>query len=294
MESRIARSVSATQLVRDLAGIRALVADGPVGITSHNRTELVMLSAQRFAELSKSGVQSDPAVLDAKLTTVLEAIDTHVVILDRNLRLLRINRSMRLVLGIDDDAQRGTPIADLLPAASAPFIVKRLREVVESGRVAEFDLNSSIRPGRTIHARMVPWPGGVIYLAEDISDRLSGIESDLEFGALRAALASLGRHGSGCVDQSGAILRADDGFCALVGADKDQVASRRFVSLFDPLERPQIERALGIFDRNQVLDVHYLRKGVVLAKARLALAPFFAGDGRPRLAFVVEDRAFRG
>lgn len=37
-------TVSATQLVRDLAGVRAMTAHGPVGITSHGHTELVVLT----------------------------------------------------------------------------------------------------------------------------------------------------------------------------------------------------------------------------------------------------------
>lgn len=294
MESHLVRSVSATQLVRDLAAIRTLAADGPVGITSHNRTGLVLLSAQRFADLAGVGEQSDPAVLDAKLASVLEAIDTHVVILDRDLQVLRISRSMRLVFGIEGESVRGTPIAELLPPANAPFLVKRLSEVVASGRTAEFDIASSIRKGRTVHARMVPWPGGVIYFAEDITDRMRGIERDLELSALREAFALSGGRGTGSIDETGTIIATDNGLSTLIGADSDQIVGRRFVSLFDPAQRAQIETAIGTLSEGRVIDVSYLRKGVTIVHARLALAPYFAGDGRPRLAFIVEDRALGG
>lgn len=290
MVAEIGRSVSATQLVRDLAGIRALTAEGPVGITSHNRTELVMLSARWFAELSNGGSQTDTSVLDAKLTTVLESIDTHIIILDRNLQVLRISRSMRLVFGIEGAEVCGTPISDLLPSASAPFLLKRLKEVIASGKVAEFDLASSILPGRTVHARIVPWPGGAMYFAEDITDRISAIERDLGFSALRTALSALGG-GCGSIDETGKIIGVGDGLVQLIGAEKDQIVGRRFVSLFDPAQRAQIEQAIGTFGKSQVIDVSYLRQGVTIVHARLALAPYFAGDGRPRIAFVVEDRA---
>lgn len=252
-----------------------------------------MLSAQRFAELANGGGQVDPSVLDSKLTTVLESIDTHVIILDRNLQVLRINRSMRLVFGIEGENVRGTPITELLPPASSPFLVKRLNEVIESGKVAEFDFASSIRQGRTIHARMVPWPGGVAYFAEDITDRISAIERDLGFSALRSALGALGA-GCGSIDETGKIIGTSDGLGRLIGAEKDQIVGRRFVSLFDPAQRAQIEQAIGTFGKSQVIEVSYLRKGVTIVHARLALSPYFAGDGRSRIAFVVEDRALGG
>lgn len=293
MESRIMRSVSATQLVRDLAAIRTLATDGPVGITSHNRTELVMLSAQRFTELTANGFGSDPAELDAKLTTVLDGIDTHVAILDGGLKVRRINRAMRLTFGIENADLCDTPFANILPAANAPFIVQRLKEVAASGKVAEFDFPSIVLPGRTIHARMIPWPGGVAYFGDDITDRISAIERDLGLEALRTALTSLGG-GSGSIDETGKIVGADDGLAKLIGADKDQIVGRRFVSLFDPAQRAQIETAIGAFGKSQVIDVSFLHKGVAITHARLALAPYFAGDGRSRLAFVVEDRALDG
>lgn len=292
MESRIARSVSATQLVRDLAGIRALAIEGPVAITSHNRTELVLLSAQRFAEMAADGPEADARVLDAKLTTLLDSLDTHVAILERDLRIRRINRAMRLVFELEGEATRGLPIGNVFPAENAPFLVKRLREVVASGKIAEFDFASAVRPGRTIHARMVPWAGGVVYLGDDVTDRMAGIERDLELSAVRAALTTLGDHGSGSIDEKGTILAADAGFGRLIGAEVEQIAGRRFVSLFDPAQRAQLEKAIGTFGKSRIVEVGYLRNGVSIGQARLVLAPFFSGAGHPRHAFVIEDRAF--
>lgn len=283
-------TVSATQLVPDLAAIRTLASGGPVGVTSHGRTELIVLNAHRFAELSASASSPETETFEAKLSIVLETIDTRVVIVNHDLSVQRINRAMRLVLGLSDEPFLGRKLIDLLPPATGRFVIKRMTEVYESGRAAEFDFVSTLNPGRTIHARMVPWPGGIAYFSDDITDRLHSIERSMEFDALRRAFAAFGNRGSGSVARDGAIQTADAGLAAMTGADAGQLEGRRFVSLFDTSARSKIETAMTWSDAKPgVLDVGFLRRGVEIGDARLSLAPYFAHNGSPRYAFCLEE-----
>jgi PAS domain-containing protein len=292
MDPHLSQRVTATRLVRDLAAIRSMAAQSPVAITSHRRTELVLLSAEHFAAMGSAANESDARHLDARLDAALDAIDTRVVIVDDDLRVRRVNRAMRLALGLADKPYEGENVFDLLPREVAPFIAKRLSEVYESGKLAEFDFPSTLNPGRTIHARIVPWPGGIAYFSEDITDRLRAIERDMEFAALREAFAALGGHGSGSVSADGLIRHADSGLGALVGADHDNLIGRRLITLFDPSDHEPILAAMRQRGGLQVLEVGYLRNGVTLGRARLVLSSYFAGDGQPLYAFAIADAGF--
>ena len=39
-----------------------------------------------------------------------------------------------------------------------------------------------------------------------------------------------------------------------------------------------------------MIEVGYLRRGTEIGSARLSLSPFFSRDGRPRYAFILNER----
>lgn len=294
MSAKPVHSVSATQLVRDLAAIRAMTAQGPVGVTSHGRTELVVLNAMRFAELNANPDPVGTDRLEAKLSIVLDSIDTHVLIVDHDLCVRRINLAMRRSLRLSDQPMVGRHALDLLPPQIAPFLAKRLNEVHRSGKIAEFDFASVLSPGRTIHARMVPWPGGIAYFSDDITDRLASIEREMELSALREASLALGGRGNGVVSEGGELIKVDPGFCTLAGVSEEQLKGCKFATLFDHASRPRIEAAIDWREsRTSMLEVGVLRRSTEVVDARIALSPFFSRDGRPRYGFIINEHASR-
>ena len=70
---------------------------------------------------------------------------------------------------------------------------------------------------------MIPWPGGIAYFSDDITDRLASIEREMENAAFCEASLALGGRGSGVISENGEIRAADEGFCVLTGAGQDQI-----------------------------------------------------------------------
>ena len=86
-----------------------------MGITSHGRTELVVINALRFAELNSGKDLAGIDRLEAKLSIVLDSIDTHVVIIDHELKVRRINLAMRRSLRLSDEPLVGRPVGPAPP-----------------------------------------------------------------------------------------------------------------------------------------------------------------------------------
>lgn len=289
MPTNSLKKVSATQLVRDLAAIRSEVARDPIAITSHGRTDLVLLSAERYSQLSQGLDAFDRAVAQAKLDIVLDCVSTHVVIVGHDFRVKHINRAMLRSHKLAGEGWRGTEVRELLPPALAPFLIKRFEGVLASGVMAEFDFPSELRPGRHIHARLVPWPGGIAYFSDDVTDGMTALDREMELAALREAVSAAGTRGIGSVTADGIVVSADAGLAALTGADEQQLVNSRFLTLFDPADRSEIEGAIGRREPAR-LSVNCLHAGTSVQQVTLSLAPFVRSDGRHLHAFVLESR----
>jgi len=86
------QSVSTTRLVRNLPGVKDLLDNGPA-VTSHGRTEFVVLSQADYERLNRlDGSNIDH--LDTKLRLVLGSISTMIFVLNSDLRVRRANRSL--------------------------------------------------------------------------------------------------------------------------------------------------------------------------------------------------------
>lgn len=123
---------TATQLVRDFPEVRRLVDRGPVQITSHGRTELVMLSPDHFAQIAEVGT-TDSTRLEGKLAIILDTIETAVLIFDENLRVRRANRALCALLDTDEGRLIGLGAAELVTHPSHRYTIERLAEVQRSG-----------------------------------------------------------------------------------------------------------------------------------------------------------------
>jgi PAS domain-containing protein len=283
------QAFTSTQLVRDLASIRSSAAIAPVGIASHSRVELVLMTAWAYQSLLAGQAGAQPANLDAKLTTLLDSIDSQVLILDSDLKIRRMNRAFQVALGLQDPPVAGEPILGLLPSATGEFFVRRMQEVLESGSPTEFEFPATVRPGRIYRVRILPWPGGVLQISDDVTDRLAAVERDLAFTAVRRSFTALGGLGSGTIDDRGMIIDIDQGLADLLGTDASQIIAIRLSALFDPRERSAIDDAIASEESAMVLDTCLVRRSTDVLPVRLAFSRYFTSHGRVRLAFAVED-----
>jgi PAS domain-containing protein len=166
-----ASSATATQLVRDFPEVRRMADFGPVRITSHGRTELVMLSPSEFAQIA-NGDSADVNRLAGKLTIVLDNIDTAVLIFDETLHVRAANPAMCQLVDSDEGQIIGLHATELVSHPSHRYTADRLAEVHRSGCAEVLTTASARDLTRTLQIRLKPWPGGVALFADDITDRM--------------------------------------------------------------------------------------------------------------------------
>lgn len=290
--SQAQSSVTATQLVRDFPEVRRLAEKGPVRVTSHGRTDVVVLTPEQYAELT-AGSQTDPSPLEWKLSLILDSIETHVLILDQDLRIKRVNRFFADTSSIPMDELIGRSLSTLIHKPSDQFILQRLNEVLRSGQPETFVVPSPQYEGRMIRVTMKTWPGGVALFAEDVTERETFRDKKIADHAIDASLDALGGLGVAQVQSNGTILSSSVALANMVGSPANTLTGARLQNLFDPGCRSVISDALKDgTSESRCYDVRYLRRGVEVVPAVLSVTPYWTAEHHACAAAVLHDPAF--
>jgi PAS domain S-box-containing protein len=285
-------SVTATQLVRDFPEARRLIDKGPVHVTSHGRTDVVMLSPQDYAALTDKQ-RPDASRIEWKLSLVLDSIDTHVVILDELLNIRRANRPFGEFLAMAADDLVGRNFASLATRPSDQFIIQRLTEVLRSGQPEVLVVPSSQDPTRIFRATMKPWPGGVALFAEDITERERSRDRKIADDATDAAADALGGIGFAQVQSNGTILSSTLALAHMLGSPADCLTGARLQNLLDPGCRSLVDDALKETSSDaRCYQVRYLRQGVTLMPAALSVTPYWTAEHHACAAIALHDPHF--
>lgn len=285
--------VTATQLVRDFPVVRRMTEQGPVRITSHGRTEAIVLSPQDFEALA-SGQGGDNERLEWKLSLTLDTIETHVLILDEELNIRRANRILGEAFDMPPEDMIGRHISLLGNNPTDQFVVQRLTEVLRSGQPESIVIPSSHRPGRTIRFNMKPWPKGVALFADDITEREKSRDRKIADDAIDCSLDALGGVGIAYVQSNGTILSSNLGFSHMVGSPADSLTGARLQSLFDPRSRSVVNRALEeASSETRCYEIHYLRNGVTIVPALISITPYWTAEHHACAAVALHDPKYR-
>lgn len=284
-------SVTATQLVRDLPGVRRLTEHAPVEITSHGHVELVVLNPQLFTQLSAAHPQEPGA--DWKIASILDTIDMQVLLLDADLNVTHASRAMLETRGMELDQVVGQPGAKLIRTVNERFVFERLSEVIRTGKSEVVVVPATARPDRTIRMTIKPWADGIALFAEDITDREEVRERRVSNQALDTALSEIGGVGVAHVEARGTIIRASQAFANLFGTEQEAMVGARVQNLFDLHSRSVVDEALTAQDSAvRSLEVRYLRDGVTAVPGRLALTPYWDAERHACAALVLIDPAW--
>lgn len=286
-------SVTATQLVRDFPDARRLAESGPVRVTSHGRTDVVILSPRDYAALTTEK-QTDESRLEWKLSLVLDSIETHVLILDENMCIQRTNRFFAESFAMPIEELIGKNAAALVNSPSDHFVVQRLSEVLASGQPEVIVVPSPHDQGRILRVTMKPWPGGVALFAQDITEREHFRDRKIADDATDFSLDSLGGVGIAHVQSNGTILMSSLALTHMVGSPADSLVGARLQNLFDPACRAIVSEALkATSSDSQCYDVRYLRQGVKLVPAMLSVTPYWTAEHHACAAVALHDPQYR-
>lgn len=262
---------------------------GPVEITSHGRTELVVLNPADFTRLLAGGGQSGDN-LEWKLSIVLDTIETNVLILDDDMIVRRANRSLCLVIESTEAEILGKHVSSLVAHPSDRYLLDRLAEVHRSrvGEVLMFP--SSRNVGRTLQMTLQPWPGGVVIFCDDITERSRAGDLAMAAEATDASLAALDGLGSVQVQSCGTILSTGMGLARMTGTAPGSLIGSRVQNLFPVHFRAIVTDALlatqGGARRH---EVEYIRNGVTSAPATIVVTPYWSAEHHACAAVALHD-----
>ena len=263
-----------TKLVRDLPQVREMVRNGPVAITSHNRTEFVMLSKGQFDSLVTLA-DTDADRLDTKLRLTFDSIATMAVVLNEDLTVRRANRAFCDFLGEPCESLVGQRLNAINGTTLAVFVAARTREVLRSGQEENFEVPSSLRPDRILSHRIKPWPNGVAIFIEDVTHRIMANNRHLRTIAIDEALAAIGNVCVCTIDKRGEFGFFDGSMAAVLGVDRNHMAGRNFLRALMPDDKQRVEDYLSR-NTDEVFrdEVCFLYRGAERYRAQLSLKPF--------------------
>ncbi len=288
--NRERNDVTATQLVRDFPDARRLADQGPVRVTSHGRTELVMLTPDHFAQLAAAGTSSVERI-EGKIAIILDTIDIAVLIFDEELHVRQCNPAMCQLVDTDEGQLIGLHASALVTHPSHRYIVERLNEVHRSG-VAEVLTAASARDTtRTLQISLKPWPGGVALFADDFTDRMR--LGDLVAGEdmLEQSLAALDGIGTAHVRSCGTILSGSKGLAQMVGTSASALVGARLQNLLSPESRGVVNSALQRASEGPAnYMIQYLKNGVSIASATIVISPYWTAEHHACAAVALHDR----
>ncbi len=262
---------------------------GPVQITSHGRTELVVLNPGHFAQIA--GRRNDDANrLEGKLAIVLDAIDTAILLFDDNLCVRRANPAMCSLLDTDEDQLVGLPASSLVTHPSHRYTIDRLAEVYRSGHAEVVTAASARDVTRTLQIMLKPWPNGVALFADDITDRMRLGDMVVGESMMDQSLASMGGVGTAHVRSCGTILSGSLGLAQMVGTNPQALVGARLQNLLSPQSRIVVNEALlKASDGPSRYQIEYLKNGVSGASATVVVTPYWTAEYHACAAVALQD-----
>ena len=281
--------VTATQLVRDFAQVRRMAESGPVHVSSHGHTELVVLGANIFDKF-QSNNDPDVSRIEAKFETVMQSIETMVAILDQNLCIRRVNTAYLETLDVIETEIIGKSIEELATTPSDHFLIHRIGDVCRSGIAEVLTHPSWNRPGRTLRIKIRPWHMGVAIFSDDVTERVQARDRIGEDISLDHALSAIPGVGVAKVKSCGTILSGSIGLARMLGTSEAALVGMRVQQIFDPRSRLQVEDALTQSSMEPArCQVEYLRQGIDCAKCTLIVSPFWSSEHRASATMILHD-----
>jgi PAS domain-containing protein len=223
------QSVSASDLVRRFGEWQERALASPVYIQHHGRPRLVLASLEFMQELARGN--GDGAVGSEVTQRLLELVDAAVLLVDEKGRIGAASTAATRLLG--RAVAPGASLADALPQAIRPVMLRAVDQVREHGTAEALQLRLSANGERRVDVAIRPFASGVAIAATDRSETDARIEGAAVWDAVSETFDLIGTVAVLRINLRGYIVTATPSFEALTGLTPDAYRSVRVVTLFD-------------------------------------------------------------
>lgn len=222
-------AVTASELVRHFGAWRDRAMNRPVYIHHHGRPKLVLTSVD-FIEHLTAGRSSAEKSGDG-LGTLLEMVDSIVLVTDARLCLVGVSPPARRLLGNKD--WHGKSLHDLLPDDVRPFLLRAVEGVRESGVADRLQLRLGRGGDRRVDVSIEPYDGGVCIVGQDRTAQDVVLMAQARMQAIDDMVTLLGNVAWLRINLRGYIVGASRSFEQMSGLAAAAYRSVRLPTLFD-------------------------------------------------------------
>jgi prevent-host-death family protein len=271
---------TAAEVTRNFGHWQDRAMQGPVRVTHHGRPRVVIVSAQDFERLNQSSPRAlDTAEIDEAeaLSAVLDESSEGFIVLDEQLRILRVNRTVEAFLGLPASRLIGRDVEEIEQGGRRGVFAERYRWVVRSGEAVNFEADFYLRPDRSLDVRAFPFRGGVGVLLSNRTEVKQLRREREEWRAFRAALEAHEMIASATLNVLGFFTAVNAAFAKLVGFSQERLQEARLVDLLASADRPRVADGLnGLLQQKAltfVTEVAVLTREAARRPLSVSIAP---------------------
>lgn len=245
--------VSATAFVRNFGAYARTAGSEPIHILNHGRPAWSLIATDHLARLADArGGGQDQAQDRLALSMVLDTIMTQVIMLDMDMRIIRMNPSARHALMVEDEEVRGVPLNSVMRDIRYQFVLRAVERVRDTGVSESFEVDSIAPPHRTFNVKVERFADGIVIFSDETTAQTLVRErhnAAITYETLMDALPGLAR---GAINVRGVITKASSALAELVQTDPGRIVGMRLSSLFHTASRTAVTDALeGLLDDRQ-------------------------------------------
>lgn len=241
--------VSAGEISRNFGQWQDKALAGPVIVTHHGRSRVVLISAEHYAALETGGVsrgveEEDETTFETSLAAVLDHTNEAFMALDSRLHVTAVNHVLESLVGRSASQMLGRFWEDIFPGNARAVVGEQLRRALRTGDTVDFETATENGGGRHYLVRAFPYPGGVAAL---IMNKTAEHEAARELNAARAteaALSAMSRVMIVRLNVRGVLTEVGADFVTLTGFSRDELLTCRLTDIVQPRDRATLGKAL--------------------------------------------------
>lgn len=282
--------VTTSDFVRQFGVWQERALRSPIYILHRGRPRFVMTSVETLRQLCARPEIERGAALAVTDRTLLDLVDTMVLVCDRDLRLVEATASAKRYFSIEDSADL---VSNLVGDGIAPLLTAALGRVIATGSTEAIVLPAP-RRGRQLHWSIVPYRGGAAMAAHDvtIADDLAAARSAAD--AADEALFIAGCGAVAYLNVRGHVAQRSPTLARFVGLDEETVVGIKFASLIDRGDRVAVADLIdSVFATAaaRAIDAVMLTGGGTPRLVRIGIAPVRNGSSVESVALSIADVA---
>ncbi|WP_380939630.1 hypothetical protein [Sphingomonas floccifaciens] len=263
--------MTASDLVRHFGAWRDRAMNTPVYIHHHGKPKLVLTSVDFIDALSAA--KAPGGTNDAAMATLLEMIDASVVVTDQALMVNGTNALARQRIGRAD--WQGLPLADIVPEAVRPFLLRAADVTLASGQVERLHLRLGDHGERKVDVAIYPFQDGVCIIGRDQTAPQALALAQAHARIVDEMLGLIGTTAWVRMNPRGYVTDVSSAFEAMTGLPPEACRHVRLPTLFDPATHAFVDAAL---DRaidsmaNGITSARLLTSSVRAVPVRVAIS----------------------